>query len=96
VQRSRRRNPAYVEAELELAPLEELARLIIAQRIEHGLTQRALAERMGTSETAISRLESGQHRPSVETLQKLSRALGQKLVIGFEDDAGSRSVAVVR
>lgn len=94
--RTRRRNPAYAAAERELAPLEELARLIIAQRIEHGLTQRALADRMGTSETAISRLESGQHRPSVETLQKLSRALGQKLVIGFEDDAGRRQFVVVR
>ena len=51
---------------------------------------------MGTSETAISRLESGQHKPSVETLQKLSRALGRKLVIGFEDDSGRRSAAVVR
>jgi ribosome-binding protein aMBF1 (putative translation factor) len=93
---ARRHSPAYVEAELELAPLEELARLIIAQRIEHGLTQRTLAERMGTSETAISRLESGQHRPSVETLHKLGRALGRRLVIGFEDDSGGRSVAVFR
>jgi transcriptional regulator with XRE-family HTH domain len=65
--------------------MEALARILIAYRIEQGLTQKALAQRVGTSETAICRLESGQHKPSVQTLVKIGRALGQKLIIGFED-----------
>jgi len=89
----RRRDPEYAAAEAELAPLEALARTLIAYRIEQGLTQKALAQRVGTSETAICRLESGQHKPSVETLVKIGRALGQKLVIGFEDASGRRDVA---
>ena len=89
----RRRDPEYAAAEAELAPLEALARILIAYRIEQGLTQKALAQRVGTSETAICRLESGQHKPSVETLVKIGRALGQKLVIGFEDASGRRDVA---
>jgi DNA-binding XRE family transcriptional regulator len=88
-----RRDPAYAAAEAELAPLEALARILIAYRIEQGLTQEALAQRVGTSKTAICRLESGQHKPSVETLVKIGRALGQKLVIGFEDASGRRDVA---
>jgi DNA-binding XRE family transcriptional regulator len=67
----RRRDPEYAAAEAELAPLEALARILIAYRIEQRLTQKALAQRVGTSETAICRLESGQHKPSVETLVKI-------------------------
>jgi DNA-binding XRE family transcriptional regulator len=88
-----RRDPEYAAIEAELAPLEALARILIAYRIEQGLTQEALAQRVGTSKTAICRLESGQHKPSVETLVKMGRALGQKLVIGFEDASGRRDVA---
>jgi DNA-binding XRE family transcriptional regulator len=88
-------DPAYAAAEAELAPLEALARILIAYRIEQGLTQKALAQRVGTSEAAICRLESGQHKPSVETLVKIGRALGQKLVIGFEDASGHRDVATI-
>ena len=89
----RRLDPEYAAIEAELAPLEVLARILIAYRIEQGLTQEALAQRVGTSKTAICRLESGQHRPSVGTLVKIGRALGQKLVIGFEDASGRRDVA---
>ena len=89
----RRLDPEYAAVEAELAPLEALARILIAYRVEQGLTKEALAHRVGTSKTAICRLESGQHKPSVETLVKIGRALGQKLVIGFEDASGRRDVA---
>jgi transcriptional regulator with XRE-family HTH domain len=69
--------------------------MVIARRIRYGLTQEQLAERMGTSESAISRLESGQHRPSVETLEKLGQAFGERIVLGFEDSAGARELATV-
>jgi len=91
----RRRDPKYVEIERQLAPYEHLARLLITYRIEHGLTQRQLADLVGTSETAISRLESGQHAPTVETLRRVGEGLGQRLVIGFEDKSGTRELAIV-
>ena len=49
-----------------------------------GLTQAQLAERIGTSHSAISRIESGQHTATPETLRKLAAALDMRLVIGFE------------
>jgi transcriptional regulator with XRE-family HTH domain len=49
-----------------------------------GLSQKALAERVGTSHSAISRVESGRHRTSVATLKRLPEALDLLLVIGFE------------
>jgi transcriptional regulator with XRE-family HTH domain len=41
-------------------------------RINKNLTQKQLAERMKTSVTAISQLESGSHNPTLETLRKLA------------------------
>ena len=88
-------SPEYRAEQERLAPYEALARMVIARRIRYGLTQEKLADRMGTSESAISRLESGQHRPSVETLEKLGQAFGERIVLGFEDSSGARELAPV-
>ena len=84
----------YRAEQTRLAPYEDLARMIIARRIRYGLTQAQLAERMGTSVPAVSRLESGQHRPNLATLEKLARAFRERLVVGLEDEAGTSELAV--
>lgn len=61
-----------------------IAAQIILYRTRHGLTQEELARRVGTSYSAISRIESGQHQTSVETLRRIARALNLKLRISFE------------
>jgi len=82
--RRARRDPDY-RAELErLWPYEQIARQIIRLRMDHRLSQEALAERVGTTKSAISRLESGQHAPNVATLQRIAAAFGNYLVISFE------------
>lgn len=84
---SRRRaqgDVAYREAQERLAPYEQLARIVIRRRMDLGLTQGELADRMGTSHSAISRIESGQHSTSVQTLQRLAEALEMRFVMGFE------------
>lgn len=77
-------NAAYREAQERLAPYEQLARIVIRRRLDLGLTQEELADRMGTSHSAISRIESGQHGTSVQTLQRLAKALEMRFVMGFE------------
>jgi ribosome-binding protein aMBF1 (putative translation factor) len=67
-----------------LAPYEELARIVIMRRATLGLTQAELAARMGTTASAISRIESGQHATSAQTLKKLGDAFGARAVLGFE------------
>jgi len=57
-----------------------------------GLTQQELAERMGTSHSAISRIEGGQHKTSVETLRRLADALELRFVVGFESGSADRPV----
>jgi transcriptional regulator with XRE-family HTH domain len=84
--RRRAHNPAY-RAELErLAPYEALARIVIRRRGQLGLSQAELAQRMGTSHSAISRIESGRHPTTVQTLRRLADALETHLVVGFADD----------
>lgn len=76
---------AEFRAEYErLAPYEELARIIIMRRAALGLTQAELAARMGTTASAISRIESGQNATSAQTLKKLGDAFGARAVVGFE------------
>jgi len=83
-QSRRARHPAYRQARDAIAPFEELARVVILRRQALGLTQQALADRMGTSYSAVSRLESGQHRTSLATLQRLAGALDLELTLDFQ------------
>ena len=69
---------AYEELEDEYALVRELLRA----RSRAGLTQEAVAERMGTTKSAVSRLEAaGKHSPSVTTLKKYARAVGCEVEI---------------
>lgn len=84
-QRRRAWGSATYRAEQQrLAQFEELARLVIKHRATLGISQKELAHRVGTSHSAISRLESGRHRTTVETLQRVAEALGVRFVLGFE------------
>jgi transcriptional regulator with XRE-family HTH domain len=82
--RRARTSAAYRAEQRRLAQFEDLARLVIKHRAALVLSQQELAERVGTSHSAISRIESGRHKTSVETLQRLAEALGLRLVLGFE------------
>ncbi len=54
----------------------ELRRGVIRARLEKGLTQAELAEQLGTTQSAISRMEAGEFNPRVDTLIKLAEVLG--------------------
>ncbi len=61
-------------------------------RIAAGLTQAALAERMGVDRAYVSGLELGQRNPTVVTLWHITKALGVKFQEFFDDDKGRRKV----
>jgi transcriptional regulator with XRE-family HTH domain len=68
--------------------------LVFRLRTEAGLTQADLATRMGTTQSAIARMEGGGTRPSLETLEKLATAVGADLVVGVgENLSTNRSIA---
>jgi DNA-binding XRE family transcriptional regulator len=67
-----------------LQPEFEIMKQIIEARIHKKITQKELARRMGTGQSAISRLESGEYNPSLKFLKKFAESLGTRLVIRFE------------
>ena len=59
-----------------------LTREMLGARSRFGLTQEAVAELMGTTKSAVSRLEAGgKHAPSLATLKKYAQAVGCRLEI---------------
>lgn len=100
-----RRSPDYREARDEYAAIRELrkrnwiAAHIRERRYELGLTQQQVAERAGTSHSFVSKLEGGDHIPTIPVLQRILRVLDEDLLIGIErridDDEREREVAPV-
>lgn len=67
----------FAEAYAERADEYQLVRELLAARAKAGLTQEQVAACMGTTKSAISRLEGfGKHSPSIDTLKKYARAVG--------------------
>lgn len=72
---------AVRKAYRELEPEFAIAATLIKRRLERNLTQKELAERIGTKQSAIARLESGAYNPSLSFLQKVADALDARLEI---------------
>ena len=61
-----------------------LARELIAARTQAGLTQADVAERMGTTQSTVARLEGGKAVPSMRSLQRYAQAVGCRAVVRLE------------
>lgn len=83
---------AYRAERARIAEYAAIAKLVIHRRAALGITQRDLARRIGTKESAISRLESGRHATNVGTLRRVFEALESHLVVGYEARRSGRSV----
>jgi transcriptional regulator with XRE-family HTH domain len=85
---------AYHELAGEFSFLDEVLRA----RTESGLTQAEVAKRVGTTQSAIARLESaeGKHSPSIATLQRYARALGYKVEVRLVKEGRLPRRAVTR
>jgi ribosome-binding protein aMBF1 (putative translation factor) len=71
-----------VKAEYDaLAPEFEIAAELLRARLRAGLSQAELAERMGTSQSTIARLENGHTLPSTKTLLRYAEATGSKFKV---------------
>ncbi len=67
---------SYRDAYEAIAPEFAIARELIAARVKAGLSQAEVAERMGTTQSAVARIESGKQMPSTRTLERFARATG--------------------
>ena len=61
-----------------------LASMLIEARTKAHLSQAEVAERMGTSQSTIARLESGAAKPTLSTLEKFAEATGTRVRVSLE------------
>lgn len=98
---------AFLERALErkgfreaYADLEEeylLARELLGARMQAGMTQEEVAASMGTTKSAVSRLEAaGKHSPSLSTLRRYAKAVGCDVEVRLVRPMGPQTRAVVR
>lgn len=76
-------DPTYQQAYAAIAPEFEIARELIAARVRAGLSQAEVAQRMGTTQSAVARIEGGKQKPSTRTLERYARATGSKIKIAL-------------
>ena len=78
--RRQMKSPAFKRAYDALEDEFQLINELLKARTRANLTQAQVARRMGTSQSAVARLESG-HAPSLTSLRKYARAVGRKVEI---------------
>lgn len=84
----------FARAYAEGADEYGLVRELLAARAKAGLTQEQVAESMGTTKSAVSRLEAvGKHSPSVSTLKRYARAVGCEVEIRLVPASGRQPAA---
>jgi len=73
-----------IKAEYDkLQPEFAMIQAVIDARVKKGVTKKELAQRIGTKQSVISRLESGRANPSIAFLKRLAQALNSHLEIRF-------------
>ena len=75
------KNPAFEEEYKALGEEYNVAREIIHARMKAKLTQKELAEKIGTRQSNVSRIESGNSNPSIAMLKRIAEATGTKLQV---------------
>lgn len=78
------KKPAVKKEYDQLKSEYSLIAQLIQKRLDKKLTQKQLAQKIGTKQSAISRLESGSYNPSIVFLQKIAQAFDSQLSIQFQ------------
>jgi transcriptional regulator with XRE-family HTH domain len=76
-----RRDPEFLAAQKEIKPFFDVADDMLELRYELGLSQSQVAERMGTDQAKVSRVEAGLANPTLRFLQRLARVLDAELSV---------------
>ena len=68
---------AYDALEVEF----QIIHVVLRKRIEQDMSQKELAEKIGSDQATISRLESGNLNPSIKFLKRVAKAVGGQLKV---------------
>jgi transcriptional regulator with XRE-family HTH domain len=69
------RDPEFKAAMEEMRPQYEFRKALVMARVEAGITQREMAERLGVKQAALARWEAGETMPTLDTLYRVAIAL---------------------
>lgn len=75
------KDPRVAKEYKRLAPRYQIISDLIRIRLKKGLTQEALAKKIGTKQAAIARVESGNANPTLEFLEKMTSAMDAEVCI---------------
>jgi len=78
------KDPKFREAYEDLEPEFQLAKVLIDARVKRKITSAEIAEKVGTKELAISRLEGMEGNPSLSLIKRIAKALDVRLVFRLE------------
>jgi ribosome-binding protein aMBF1 (putative translation factor) len=81
--KKRLENPAFRKAWEESEVEYNLMVQLIEKRLKNNLSQRALAKKVGTSQSVIARIEGMDANPSIGLLKRIAKALDTKLSISL-------------
>lgn len=81
VKRDLMKNPKFVEEYEKLQPEFAIAQAIIDARVNKKVSQQELAEKVGTGQAVISRLETANASPSLSLIKRVADALGLRAEI---------------
>jgi DNA-binding XRE family transcriptional regulator len=76
-------NPSFSEHYFEVEAEYEIQKALIEARLSKKLTQQALASLSGIDQANLSRIEKGIANPSLQTLQRLAKALDMHIELKF-------------
>jgi predicted transcriptional regulator len=82
------RNPEVRREYDRLGPEFEIVNTLIEARTRAGLTQAEVAERMGTTQSVVARMEGGRTIPNLRSLHRYAEATGQRLKLTMERASG--------
>ena len=75
------KRPGVRKAYEEMQPEIQIIRALIVSRNKKGMSQRKLAQKIGITQSALARFESGRINPTLSFLQKITSGLGLKLLV---------------
>lgn len=79
IERMKKEKDGFAEVWESNRPRRDFINHIAKIRVEKGMTQSELAEKVGLHQSAIARFESGESNPALKTILKIVGALDQKL-----------------
>lgn len=80
IEKLKREDKAFAKEYEKIDLAFEISEMVFEARIDAGLSQTALAKKVGTQQSSIARIESGASLPSLSFLEKIAKALKTELV----------------